>query len=205
MRTMTVRPGALLLAVLFSVGCLTADGTLEPGGGAQVTVDYPALGDEKSTRALVTAPDVAIESLELRAAGAESFGTRRAVAKLSTKDVHKLGALPLLKSVGATVVHEPKDGGGVLRIAVRSPSPKPAGHPEVAKYEKHEVRVGLALPGPIVETTATQEADRVVWTFSAKEWALGKLFELSVTYGPKAAEGASDEKSRDPEAAGDES
>lgn len=206
MRTMIIHRGRLLLLVLLCAGCLTADGTLEPGGGAQVTIDFPSLGDDaagKGARALVTAPGVVVESLEMRDVETGFLGSRRAVAKLSTKDVHKLGTLPLLKSVGASITHEAKDGGGVLRVAVKNPAPKPADDGDVAKYEKHEIRVGIALPGPIVETTAKQDGDRVTWAFSAKEWVLGKAFDASVTYGPTVAESTTGEKPTEPETPSD--
>lgn len=183
----------LLPALLLAAGCITADGTLQQDGSASLTVTFGTTAtaeDDKAARALVTAPDVTIESLTIADAAPGERGPRKATAKLATKRVAALDTLPLFRVVGTTIVHEPKaDGGGSFKLEVRNATPKKKDDPDVATMNKYQALVRVRVPGPIVETSGTQKDGAVEWTFPAGDWTAGKQLALTITYGPPPAAG----------------
>jgi hypothetical protein len=185
--------GLLLGAMLLAAGCVTADGTILQDGGATLTVSFPTVAtadNDQAARALVSSPDVIVESVKITEAKAGEPGPRRATARVTTKDVTKLANLPLLRIYGTTITRDAKaDGGGTITVKLKNPSPKSPDDPEVARRMKEQVRVTVNLPGPVVETSATKKNETVEWTFPAGEFTVGKKLELSATYAPPPAGG----------------
>jgi hypothetical protein len=182
------RSASLLVTTLLLVaaGCITADGTIEPDGKTTLTVSYPTNATAKSdflARAMVSSPDVTVESLEIVDAEPVARRRRRATAKLRTDDVTAFGQMPLFRAFGTTITHDRKpSGGGTLTVTLRNAQPKDPDTPQVTNMMKHQVRVAIALPGAIVETSATEKDGRVEWTFPAGDFFAGKKLELTATY-----------------------
>jgi hypothetical protein len=178
----------MLIAVLvIAAGCITADGTIEPGGAARLTLSFPTVAtpqEDKAARALVTAPDVTIESLTISDAAAGERGPRRATAKLAAKSVAPLAQVPLLRALGATVVHDAKPaGGGTVKVELRNATPGKKDDPQVVEMMKYEASLRLHVPGPVLETSATAKDGAVEWRFPSGDWTAGKSLALTVAYG----------------------
>lgn len=183
--------GLLLATMLLAAGCITADGTVLQDGGATLTLSFPTVAtadNDQAARALVSSPDVTVESVAISDAKAGERGPRRATARVSTKDVTKLGNLPLLRVYGTTITRDATADGGTITVKLKNPAPKKPDDPEVARRMKESVHVTLHLPGPVVKTSATKKDETVEWTFPAGEFSLGKKLELSATYAVRAAD-----------------
>lgn len=193
-RRTTPNPLAALAALLVAAGCITADGTIKQDGSASLTLNFPTPAtatDDKAARALVSAPDVTIESLAITDAAPGERGPRRATAKLTTKSVAAFGDLPLLRVVGMAIDHQPKaGGGGTLRLELKNATPKKKDDPDVAAMMKHQALVRLHTPGPVVETSGTRKDGAVEWSFPAGDWTAGKQLVLTVSYGAAAGAGS---------------
>jgi hypothetical protein len=186
------RAASLLVATfVLTSGCITADGTVGPDGRASVTLSYPTRatsGNDRFARMAVTASGVTIESLTIGDAKPGAQLPRRATAKLTTSDVTTLSKLPLLRAFGVTITRDPKpDGGGTLTVTVKNGAPKQPDDPTVVEMMKRQVRVAVALPGPVVETSARKKNSVVKWKFPAGDFSMGKPLELTATYAPPAA------------------
>jgi hypothetical protein len=199
--------GLLALAA----ACVTVDGALEANGSATVTVSYPVsvdTEDHAAARALVSAQDVTIEELTVAPAAEGERGQHTAKAKLSTKDVTKLEAMPLFKVLGVSIQHErTPEGGGTLQVELKNKGARTKDHPEFKELTKYRGMLRLRMPGPMLETNALDKDGVVEWMFPAGDWSLGKTLALTVTYGPtlaaddKKTSAADDKKAS---AAGDE-
>lgn len=196
MRLTTRMTRARVLTVLLaavSTGCLVADGTVRHDGSGSLTITFPTgatSDDDVATRALLAAPDVTIESLQIADVEAEvkkgERKPRRATAELRTTKVASLADTKLLTLLGVSIAHDPTaDGGGTLKVSVKNPSPRETPSGEAPSTETAVVRIRPA--GPVVETSGTSKEGVVEWMVPIADWNAGKALELSIAYGPTAA------------------
>ena len=156
-------------------GCLV-DVRLGAGGAGALTLRYRL--DERTTLGMaadrLAAPSVIVRSARI---DREGYGT----FKLTFADVQALPTTTVFRnlSVTRTAGTEP----GTTTVVAKFVQPKPV-HLPPAQLQRYgdEVKVGVALPGPVVASNGTTSGDAVTWVVPLETLLGGSETVFSVTY-----------------------